>query len=334
MLHRALTVLRPSTPTRALLDRGRVPVRRPTYVRAVVTARCPLACSYCHLEGDPAVPGLEHGLSTREWIDLLSIAVAQGARKIKFLGGEPLVRLDLPQIVAALRANDADLDLSVITSGAVPVERIDRLYAAGLSRCNVSIHGFGPEAFHRRTGRGEAQRRARDTFLEAVLDHGRPLKTNYVYTGVEDDADLAAFLAFAARRSLLVNVLDDLGRTDLDARVLEQLVIRLRGQPAARRIEPDPHSLATTRLHWADGLEVELKHERLGEVAPWRSCEGCAERPRCKEGIHAIRIGHTGDVRPCMDRPDLGFPLAHTLRSEGVLSAATQYRVFVSEVAR
>src|SRR5690349_8152598 len=100
-------------------------MRFPTYLRVVITTRCPLACSYCHMEGDPAVPGHENGLSTEDWCLLLHAALDSGIRKLKFLGGEPLVRRDLPAIVRSLRARDPTVDLSVITAGAVPRHMLD-----------------------------------------------------------------------------------------------------------------------------------------------------------------------------------------------------------------
>ncbi|GAB4195543.1 MAG: hypothetical protein OHK0013_01820 [Sandaracinaceae bacterium] len=297
-----------------------------------MNAVCPLACTFCHREGDPAVAGRERGLSTETWIVLLQAAVDAGVRKIKLLGGEPLLRSDLPRIVGALHRRDPSLDLSVITSGAVPASRIDALFAAGLTRCNVSIHGFGLDAFRARTGSTAHAWALRNTFLERVVAHGRPLKTNYVYTGPSDEGDLAEYLAFAARRALLVNVLDDLSRDDLDANVLEELVVRLRGAPARRWIEEDPHSLPATRLAFADGLVVELKHARLGDEMPWTSCARCEVRARCREGIHALRVSHTGEIRPCMDRPDLGRPLLDGIVSRDGVRASIE--AFIQEQAR
>ena len=115
-----------------------------SHLRVVITTKCPLACSYCHMEGDPAQPGAEGGLPTAAWIDLLHAALDSGVRKLKFVGGEPLVRRDLPEIIASLRARDESVDMSVITSGAVPRQALDRCYEAGLSRCNVTVHGFRP----------------------------------------------------------------------------------------------------------------------------------------------------------------------------------------------
>ncbi|MBM4364347.1 MAG: radical SAM protein, partial [Deltaproteobacteria bacterium] len=114
----------------------------PTYLRAIVTARCPLSCTYCHMEGDPAGATAQGGLPREELVQLLRVGVESGVRKLKLLGGDPLARADLPEIVQAVRATSADLDISVITAGVFRPERVDALYAAGLSRCNVSIHGW------------------------------------------------------------------------------------------------------------------------------------------------------------------------------------------------
>ncbi len=126
------------------MDISPAPVFPGSYLRAVVTARCPLSCSYCHMEGDPAQPGAAHGLPTAAWMDLLHVALDCGVRKLKLVGGEPLVRRDLPEIIASLRQRDAEVDISIITSGAVPRDAIDRCFDAGLSRCNVTIHGHRP----------------------------------------------------------------------------------------------------------------------------------------------------------------------------------------------
>lgn len=303
------------------------------YLRVVVTARCPMACSYCHMEGDPAAPGLASGLGTEDLVEILHAGLDAGICKLKFLGGEPLLRRDLPEVIAALRARAPDLDISVITSGAVPREGLDACFAAGLSRANLSIHGFGPEAFARRGG-SERMRALRDAFLDALLAWGRPVKLNYVYGGKADLDDLGALLDAAARWPVVVNVLDDLGDARLGPQAVIDAVVRLRGAPARRWIEPDPHSLPTLRLGWTDGLVVEVKTERLGEVAPWADCAACPVRARCREGIHALRLTHTGVLRPCMDRPDLGVPLLPQLRRGGRTAVRDAWRAFLRAHAR
>lgn len=306
-------------------------VRIPSYLRVVVTTRCTLACSYCHMEGDPAQPGRAGGLATAEWIGLLGAALDSGARKLKFLGGEPLSRRDLPEIIAALRREDPLLDLSIITSGVAPRERVADCFAAGLSRANLSVHGFLPAAFQRRGG-GERTYALRQETLDLLCRLGRPLKLNYVYSSAEDEEDLVALLRFARGKPLVVNVLDDLSRSELSADALLSVLRRLLGPPSSAQREPDPHSLPTLHLRYGEDLELEIKDQRLGEHAPYGACATCPARPRCREGIFALRLTHTGVLRPCMDRPDLGAALLPALVEGGRTGAADAYRTHVAQL--
>jgi molybdenum cofactor biosynthesis enzyme MoaA len=334
MVHPHRLPLLPASPRadNAILSKIQ-PLRPIRYLRVVLTARCNLSCSFCHMEGDPGVEGIRGGLATEDLQRLLLAASGAGIRKLKFLGGEPLLRADLPKILRPLRDAFPGIDLSLITAGAVPSERLDACYQAGLSRCNVSIHGWSPATFAARTGASNPRLyELRQCLLETAVNHRRPLKLNYVYTGPHDETDLGALLTWAAGRPLVVNVLNDLHQPELTAEVVEAVVRRLRGVPCAEHLEPDPFSLPTRHLHWSDGLEVEIKHQHLGEQGAYRSCASCAEQRRCTEGILALRLTHTGELRPCMDRPDLGFPLLPLLHRGSVAEVASLFGRFTGNV--
>jgi len=302
--------------------------RAPTYLRVVATTRCNHHCDYCHMEGDPHAPGTSAELPTEQLVAGLHAAVLAGVKKFKFLGGEPLLRRDLPAVVAALRALAPDADVSVITAGVVPVERLHALYQAGLTRVNVSIHGWRPEALAAHISVRDAWSQ-RQSFLTAAMEQAArrhlALKLNYVWTGEHDRDDLAAFLSWCRGQPVTVGLLDDLGR-DLSWRDLERVLVELRGTPATVALVDDPHSLATRLLTWSDGLRVELKHQQLGAVAPFAACDGCPQRARCKEGIVALRLTHRGELQPCMDRPDLGLPLTDYARTNGPALGAVLWR--------
>jgi cyclic pyranopterin phosphate synthase len=289
--------------------------RVPTYLRVVVTTRCNYACPFCHMEGDPNHDPTRHELPLDSLRDCLSVMARQGIKKIKYLGGEPMLRNDLPAIIAHTRQVVPDADLSMITAAA-PTAKLGAALDAGLDRVNVSIHGFSPAAMllnnHNPAAFG---RRAR--FIEALLATGRPIKLNYVYTGPHVHDDLDAMLDWAATLPVLVNVLDDLGQ-DLGYQHLLDVLTSLRGAPQERSICHDPQSLDTLHLRWTDGLRVELKDHQLGHLAPWSACHGCPVRTTCKEGIFALRLNHQGTLTPCMDRPELGFPLARIIAQHGV----------------
>ena len=302
-----------------------------SYLRVVVTTRCPMQCTYCHMEGDPQKPGGASELPAHELQVLMRIGTDQGINKVKFLGGEPLVRADLPEILDRVHQHAPHVDYSVITSGVTSHRMYDRMLEVGLSRTNVSIHGYGLEAFMRRGGKMTTFA-ARNAFLKRVLADGRPIKLNYVFTDEQDRDDLAQLLSDAAGWPAVVNVLDDLSDPNASPEKIHDALIALRGEPAERVTVPDPDSLPTTHLIWADGLRVELKDQHLGNVAPYKACAACPKRPQCREGIVALRLMHDGRLQPCMDRPDLAIDIVHTLRTQGEAAASAAWAEFVASV--
>ena len=109
---------------------------RPYTLVAELTYRCPLACAYC---SNPLELGERDGeLATADWQRVLGQAAALGVLQVNLTGGEPLVRDDLPELVAAARAHD--LYVNLITSG-IPADGalLSRLVEAGLDSLQLSV---------------------------------------------------------------------------------------------------------------------------------------------------------------------------------------------------
>jgi cyclic pyranopterin phosphate synthase len=58
-------------------------------------------------------------------------------RELRITGGEPLVRADLVDIIAALRARHPQLPISMTTNGVGLEKKAQALKEAGLTRVNV-----------------------------------------------------------------------------------------------------------------------------------------------------------------------------------------------------
>lgn len=285
------------------------PRRKPSYLRVVVTKACALSCAFCHEEGMAAAQR-QRGLSLETLQKSMAVAVRAGVRKFKFLGGEPLLRKDLPLLIAHLKQISPNSDISLITAGAAPNHLLRAVFEAGLDRANCSIHGWSPDAFAANGGDARLWL-MRQINLQYLVELGRPLKLNYVYTGAAfQREDLQALLDWAADRPVVVNVLDELGDTEMNAQTIMKLLHELRGPWEDVDFVPDPDSLSTHHLRWRDGLQVEVKTEQLGELAPWSHCSDCFFKARCREGIYALRLTPDGHLRLCMDRPDVELPLA------------------------
>lgn len=286
----------------------------PKYLRVALTEKCPMRCSFCHNEGSPEQTSK---LMHQYWERYISELVDAGVAKVKFVGGEPLLYKDLPTLISRLRHRYPLLDLSIITSGSVPVQKLHKCFEAGLSRANMSIHGWQLEYFQRNSKIVQHYNNRQET-LRYLLDLGLPLKLNYVYTGSEIVEDLQVLLQEMQHYPVVINVLDDLNNPNITPMYLISKLSEMMGQPNISR-DLDPNSMDTLHLNWGGAMSVEIKDQYLGSLAPWKSCQNCPVRSKCTEGIYAVRMYADGKIGLCMDRSDLRWKLA--FRKDQAVSA-------------
>jgi cyclic pyranopterin phosphate synthase len=127
-------------------------------LRVSVTDRCNFRCQYCMpAEG---LPWLERSeLLTFEEIErLVGLLVPLGVRSVRLTGGEPLVRRELPKLIAMLSAIDGLVDLSLTTNGYLLERMAGPLAAAGLRRINVSLDSLSRDRFFQLTRRDSLPR--------------------------------------------------------------------------------------------------------------------------------------------------------------------------------
>ncbi len=173
-------------------------------LRVSLTDRCNLRCSYCMpAEGLSWLPGPDV-LTDAEVVRLISVAVTRlGVRKLRFTGGEPLLRRGLVDIIAAsapLRTDeDRAPELSLTTNGIGLDKHIDALAAAGLNRVNVSLDSLDRERYAALARRD----RLSDVLngLEAVDAAGlKPVKVNTVAMRGANDIDIVPLAEFCLAR--------------------------------------------------------------------------------------------------------------------------------------
>lgn len=120
----------------AIPQAGTAAIAPPMWLLAELTYRCPLHCAFCYNPVDYAANRNE--LSTEQWLDVLRQGRALGAAQLGFSGGEPLLRDDLEQLVAA--GNRLGYYTNLITSGiGLTEQRLAALKAAGLDHIQLSF---------------------------------------------------------------------------------------------------------------------------------------------------------------------------------------------------
>jgi PqqA peptide cyclase len=114
---------------------SRSDVPRPLALLAELTYRCPLHCPYC---ANPVHYPAGKELNTSEWQRVFCEANDLGVVHALVSGGEPLLRADLSELVAAAR--QTGLYVNLITSGVgLTRSRIEKLKAAGLDSVQISF---------------------------------------------------------------------------------------------------------------------------------------------------------------------------------------------------
>lgn len=174
-----------------------------TDLRVSLTDRCNLRCSYCMpAEGLAWLPTGET-LADDEVNRLIRIAVERlGVTRLRFTGGEPLLRPGLEGIIrasAGLNGCNGRPEMALTTNGLGLDKRIDALAAAGLDRVNISLDSLDPERYARLTRRD----RLADvlTSLEAVERVGlSPVKINAVVMRGQNEADVVPLAEFCLAR--------------------------------------------------------------------------------------------------------------------------------------
>lgn len=278
---------RPVVATGALVNRlGRVH----TDLRVSLTDRCTLRCSYCMPE--EGVPWLarEDLLSDDEIVRVVSVAAALGVRSVRLTGGEPLLRPQLPALVARLAAIEVSLQLSVTTNGLKLRELAPHLAAAGLHRVNVSLDTLRPDVFASLTGRPGHEHVLRG--IVAAAEAGlTPVKINTVLTRGVNDHEILDLVDFALEggyelRFIESMPLDAQHAWSRDAMVPAAEILDV--VAAAYRLTPEPVRGSAPAETWL----VDGGPARLGIIASVTApfCAACDR----------LRLTADGQVRNCL----------------------------------
>ena len=173
------------------------------YLRVSVTDRCNLRCTYCMPEKGIQLMRHEDILSFDEITEVVRAAAALGINKVRITGGEPLVRRDLPALVAMIAAINGIEDLGMTTNGILLPRFASELKAAGLMRVNISLDTMDPERYAQitRLGKLEDALNGIDAALQAGLT---PVKLNCVVTKGPDEPDALAVKAFAEDKKIQI----------------------------------------------------------------------------------------------------------------------------------
>ena len=203
-------------------------------LRISVMDRCNFRCPYCmprETYGDRyRFLATQERLTFEEISRLARLFVAEGVRKLRLTGGEPLLRSGLADLVGELSSIDGVEDLALTTNGVLLAQHAAELKANGLKRVTVSLDTLDRETFRLMSGGFDGLERVLDG-IRAALEAGlAPVKVNAVIQrGVNDGQilDLARHFRGSGVIPRFIEYMDVGNRNDWDpARVVPSRLLR------------------------------------------------------------------------------------------------------------
>ncbi|AWB43875.1 heme d1 biosynthesis radical SAM protein NirJ2 [Paenibacillus sp. CAA11] len=149
-----------------------------------ITKRCNLFCDHCYRDSGPDA-ATHAELNTTEGKQLIRQIARANFKLLVLSGGEPMLRKDLPELIA--EAHAANLRTGLGTNGTLMTRSAaQELKSAGLSGVAISLDSSSPDHHNRfRNSYGSWQRAIRG--IEHALDAGLRVQVNMTMT--EHNAD-------------------------------------------------------------------------------------------------------------------------------------------------
>lgn len=280
--------------------------RRIDYLRVSVTDRCNYRCFYCIPPEGVETAARSEFLSYEELSRLIGLFSELGVSKVRFTGGEPLIRRDMVQLVRLVAARRGIRDLSLSTNAHLLERYAGELVDAGIGRVNISLDTLDPDTFASITRGGELARVLRG--IDAALEVGmRPVKLNMVIMKGINDHEIERMLDFAVERGA-------------DLRFIETMPIGEAGLEGGSHYYPADRVLGRLRNHCGENLFPVKGGKGAGPARYYQIGSGpvrvgvisAISRHFC-EGCNRVRLTAKGELVLCLGQEDT-VPLGEGLR--------------------
>eukprot|EP01138_Halocafeteria_seosinensis_P000150 gb/GECG01000156.1/.p1 GENE.gb/GECG01000156.1/~~gb/GECG01000156.1/.p1 ORF type:complete len:470 (+),score=45.66 gb/GECG01000156.1/:1-1410(+) len=291
--------------------------RKHTYLRVSLTEKCNLRCKYCMPADGVDLTEKEKLLSHEELIELIRHFASAGVNKVRFTGGEPLVRPDIARIVEDTVKQTGITNIGITTNGVTLEKKLQPLVDAGLKHINISLDTLKRDRFTYISRRPQAAHDKTMHAIESAIQHlGRleSVKVNVVLMRNVNDDELLDFVEYTRNLPVDVRFIEFMPFAANDwedpsfISYSEQLQRIQKEFPDIQKISTDPYS---TAVEW----QVPGFSGTVGFIASMSKpfCGGCTR----------IRLTADGFLKTCLfgtDETNLRDPLRSGASREELLS--------------
>ncbi|HLV18890.1 MAG TPA: GTP 3',8-cyclase MoaA [Pseudomonas sp.] len=288
------------------------------YLRLSVTDRCDFRCVYCMAEDMTFLPR-QQVLTLEEMHRVAALFVANGTRKIRLTGGEPLVRQGIVGLCEKIAALPGLRELVMTTNGSRLVKMAKPLAEAGVRRLNISLDSLDADKFRAITRNGNLEQV--QAGIEAARNAGfQRIKLNVVAMKGRNHEEIPALVEYALSRGLDITFIEEMPLGDVG---------RSRGESfcssdEVRQIIAERYSLIDSAEQSGGPARYvrtrEYPDNRIGFISPHSHnfCATCNRVRLTVEGRLLLCLGHENsiDLRALLRRhPTDDQPLLDAVRA-------------------
>lgn len=261
-----------------LLNSMRYGIVYPGMATLAITGNCNCACTHC-------IGGFNKGddISAKQWIEGMRTLSELGVFVYLFLGGEPMMKEDLPEIISGI---DQNKSIPVVfTNGSLIEERIDSLKQAGLNRVFVSIDYASEKHDKNRNHKGLFTKICRG--IEAIKRRG-------MMVGLSTYTDKERF-----ENGSLQSIIDMASEYKVD----EVFMIDSLPAECVTKLQPKTSSDIESEKaidRWIEQLWQSPDAPGIYWYKYVRSINSCG----CFAGRSGLHISNNGDINPCFSIMD------------------------------
>ena len=280
------------------------------YLRISITDRCDMRCLYCMPDGLKSHASHGDIIRYEEIVRLCRLFATLGIRHVRLTGGEPMMRRDVTDLIAALKAVDGIKTVTMTSNGHCVSKFAQELKKAGLDGMNISLDSLDPEMAAEVNGLPRATARALEA-IRAMQSVDIPVKVNTVL--------------LEKTRDRLLDV-TSLAEQGIPVRFIELMPV---GCGNCMQGIPSEEALQMLREKYGDLVEL---HDKFG-CGPARYFSSSALKApvglidavshRFCGDCNRIRLTSLGKLKPCLcfdTEWDLLTPLRQGMDDEGLLS--------------
>jgi len=266
--------------------------RRLNYIRISITDRCNYRCVYCMPEdGIEWIPH-ERIISYEEIILLARVLKDLGVEKIRFTGGEPLVRKGFFQFLDDLKKQVPGIRTVLTTNGSLIRAYFEQIAKSPLSGVNISLDTLNPDLFRFITRNGSLEE-VTSGIRMLSQQRNMPIKLNTVLMKGINDEEVPALVDFAHEIGVQLRLIEFM---PLDNSVWKGDLFVAASEIFGKLPEPFRWVRQDNSGDHSAGPAKYYRNSQTGqnlgiiESVSHHFCESC----------NRLRISATGVLRPCL----------------------------------